>query len=302
MKKTMISLLALIALPNISYGQNFMKQFEELLSKKDTVGQIQLLNNWEKTNSNDPELYVAYYNYYVMRASEEVITLGNDPKGKEALKIVKEDSLSGNPVAYMYSDTYYDRLLLYKAYSYIDKGIEKCPNRLDMRFGKIYMLGENKDYKNFTKEIIKTIEYSSVINNKWLWQGNAPVEDPQAFMLSSIQSYVLQLYNTGEDALLDNMKMIAECILKQYPEHIESLSNLSIVFLIRKQYDEALSTLARAEKINNKDYIILNNMAHAYKEKGDIPKAIEYYNLTIKYGDEEAQKYAKEEIDLLKKM
>nr|WP_320059613.1 tetratricopeptide repeat protein [uncultured Bacteroides sp.] len=279
-----------------------MKQFEELFSKKDTVGQIQLLNNWEKTNSNDPELYVAYYNYYVMRAREEVITLGNDPKGKEALKIVKEDSLSGNPVAYMYSDTYYDRLLLYKAYSYIDKGIEKCPNRLDMRFGKIYMLGENKDYQNFTKEIIKTIEYSSVINNKWLWQDNAPVEDPQAFMLSSIQSYVLQLYNTGEDALLDNMKMIAECILKQYPAHIESLSNLSIVYLIRKQYDEALATLARAEKINNKDYIILNNMAHAYKEKGDIPKAIEYYNLTIKYGDEEAQKYAKEEIELLKKM
>ncbi len=57
----MISLLALIILPNISYGQNFMKQFEELFSKKDTVGQIQLLNNWEKTNSNDPELYVAYY-------------------------------------------------------------------------------------------------------------------------------------------------------------------------------------------------------------------------------------------------
>lgn len=302
MKKTMISLLALIALPSISYGQNFMKQFEELFSKKDTVGQIQLLNNWEKTNSNDPELYVAYYNYYVTRASEEVITLGNDPKGKEALKIVKEDSLSGNPVAYMYSDIYYDRLLLYKAYSYIDKGIEKFPNRLDMRFGKIYMLGENKDYQNFTKEIIKTIEYSSVINNKWLWQGNAPVEDPQAFMLSSIQSYVLQLYNTGEDALLDNMKMIAECILKQYPEHIESLSNLSIVYLIRKQYDEALATLARAEKINNKDYIILNNMAHAYKEKGNIPKAIEYYNLTIKYGDEEAQKYAKKEIELLKKI
>ena len=48
MKKTMLSLLALITLPNISYGQNFMKQFEELFSKKDTVGQIQLLNNWEK--------------------------------------------------------------------------------------------------------------------------------------------------------------------------------------------------------------------------------------------------------------
>ena len=55
MKKKIITLLALITLPNVSYGQNFMQQFEDLLSKKDTVGQIQLLNNWEKTDNNDPD-------------------------------------------------------------------------------------------------------------------------------------------------------------------------------------------------------------------------------------------------------
>ena len=302
MKKKIITLLALITLPNVSYGQNFMQQFEELLSKKDTVGQIQLLNNWEKTDNNDPELYVAYYNYYAMRARNEVIALGNNPKGNEALEIVKEDSLSGNPVAYMYGDAYYDRSLLNKAYSYIDKGIEKFHNRLDMRFGKIYMLGENEDYHHFTEEIIKTVKYAPAINCQWLWQGNEPVEDPKEFMLSSIQSYVIQLYNTEDDALLDNMKMIAECVLEQYPDHIESLSNLSIVYLLHKQFDEALAALTKAEKINNKDCIVLSNMAHVYKVKGDIPKAIKYYDLTIKYGDEEMRKYAEKEIGLLKKM
>ena len=43
-------------------------------------------------------------------------------------------------------------------------------------------------------------------------------------------------------------------------------------------------------------------MAHVYKVKGDIAKAIKYYNLTIKYGDEEMRKYAEKEIEVLKKM
>jgi hypothetical protein len=34
MKKKIITLLALITLPNVSYGQNFMQQFEDLLSIK----------------------------------------------------------------------------------------------------------------------------------------------------------------------------------------------------------------------------------------------------------------------------
>jgi hypothetical protein len=101
-----------------------------------------------------------------------------------------------------------------------------------MRFGKTYVLGENENYTEFTKEIIKTIEYSNVIKNEWNWTKDKKLEDAENFMLGSIQNYVTQLYNTGNDDLLENMKNIAETILKNYPNHIESLSNISIVHLI----------------------------------------------------------------------
>jgi len=97
------------------------------------------------------------------------------------------------------------------------------------------------------------------------------------------------------------MKQIAEKILKYYPDHVESLSSLSVVYMLQKQYDKALEPLLKAEKINPSDYIVLGNLAQAYKLLGNKESAIKYYELTVKYGDEQAKKYAQGQIDELKK-
>ena len=302
MNRQIIFLLyGLTLLVNQVSGQTFKQQFNDLVSKNDTLGQYQLLEKWEKTDSNDPELFVAYFNYYVIKSKNELITLGQNPKGKEVLQIMDQDTTKKEPVGFIYGDTHYNPDLLSKGFDWINKGIEKHPNRLDMRFGKIYMFGQIEDYDIFTKEIIKTIDYSAINKNKWTWSDNKPLDDPKEFMLSSIQGYQIQLYNTENDDLLDNMKRIAETVLKYYPDHIESLSNLSIVFMLQKQYDEALEPLLKAEKLNPKDYIVLSNIAQAYKLKGDTKNAIKYYELTLKYGDEQAKKYAQGQIDEFKK-
>lgn len=294
-------LFGLTLLFNQVSGQTFKQQFNDLVSKKDTVGQQKLLEKWEKADNNDPELFVAYFNYFVIKSKNEIITLGQNPKGKDVLQIMDQDTTKKEPVGFIYGDTYYNPDLLSKGFDWINKGIKKHPNRLDMRFGKIYMFGQIEDYENFTKEIIKTIDYSAINKNKWTWADSKPLDDPKEFMLSSIQNYQVQLYNTENDDLLDNMKRIAETVLKYYPDHIESLSNLSIVFMLQKQYDKALEPLLKAEKLNPKDYIVISNIAQAYKLKGDTKNAIKYYELTIKHGDEQAEKYAQGQIDELKK-
>ena len=287
---------------NQVFGQTFKQQFNEFVSKKDTLGQQQLLDKWEKSDSNDPELYIAYFNYFVKKSVKEVVTLGQNPEGNDVLQIMDKDSSKKEPVAYLYGDTYYDQNILKKGFDYIDKGLSKYPNRLDMRFGKIYLLGQIENYEKFTAEIINTIDYSHVNKNKWTWADNKPLGDPENFMLSSIQDYQLQLYNTENDNLIENMKRIAEAVLKYYPEHIESLSNISIVFMLQKQYDKTLGNLLKAEKLNPKDCIVLNNIAQTYKLKGDTINAIKYYKLTIQYGDDKAKNYANGQIEeLLKK-
>ncbi|MCO5268762.1 MAG: tetratricopeptide repeat protein [Brumimicrobium sp.] len=282
------------------YGQTYKQQFDDLVSKQDTLGLQQLLDKWEQADSEDPELYVAYFNYFAMKSEKEIVRLDGNPKGKEGLQVMDNDSTNKEPIAFLYSDMYYDPDILKKGFDYIDIEIEKHPNRLDMRFGKIYMFGQIEDYEKFTNEIIKTIDYSVVNKNKWTWTDSEPLDDPN-IMLSAIQDYQFKLYNTENDDLLDNMKRIAEAVLKHYPDNIESLSNISIVFILQEQYDKAIEALLKAEEINPKDYIVLSNIAFAYKQKGDTKKAIKYYELTLKYGDEQSTYYAKQQIEELKK-
>lgn len=303
MKRLFILTFFLSGISLHSFAQNFKDDFYKILeNKQDSLQQKKYLDNWEYANPNDPELYVAYYNYYVRRSSMELLTIDKNPNSDESIKISGSDSSNKGEVGFINNGTYYNPNFLNKGFEYIDKGIKLFPNRLDMRFGKIYLLGETKDYKSFTNEIVKTIEYSDKNKNKWTWSDDKATEDdPEKFMLGSVQTYVLQIYDTGDDALLVYMKKIAETVLKYYPDNVENLSNLSIVYLINKEYDRALKPLLKAEKIAPEDFIVLSNIAQAYLRKGDTDNAIKYYELTLKYGDEEAKEYAREELAKLKK-
>jgi hypothetical protein len=296
MKLRIILILTLIA--NFGFAQNFHEKFKKSTEEKDTIQQLKILKEWESKNSNDPELYTSYFNYYFAKSKTDLISIDKNSNGKEGYQL--KDSL-GNVAGYIQSNKSYNEKYAKKGIEYIDKGILKFPKRLDMRFGKTYVLGENENYTEFTKEIIKTIEYSNVIKNEWNWTKDKKLEDAENFMLGSIQNYVTQLYNTGNDDLLENMKNIAETILKYYPNHIESLSNISIVHLIRKEFDKGLEYLQKVEKINPTDFVVLGNIAQAYKMKDDKINAIKYYELVKKYGNEDAKANSDENIKNLRK-
>ncbi len=299
-KRAFFFIFCLTLIFNQSFAQTLKEQFNALMYKKDTVGQLELLKKWEKSDNNDPELFVSYYNYFVIRSMSEIITVGQDPKGEDVFQIMSQDTTVKEPVAYIYSDTHFEPEFLSKAFDIITKGIEKYPNRLDMRFGKTYIFMQIGDYENLTREIIKVVDYSVLNNNQWFWSDNEKIDEPKEFMLSSIQDYQYQIYNTGNDELLDNTKRISEAVLKYYPDHVESLSNIAVVYLIHNDHDKALEFLLKAEKLNPTDFIVLSNIAHTYKQKGDNANSIKYYELTVKYGDEQAKEYAREQIAKLK--
>lgn len=170
-----------------------------------------------------------------------------------------------------------------------------------MRFGKIYTPGQIEDWEGFTDEIVKTIQYSKKNNNEWTWTFNEKRENGKEFFLTSIQDYQLELYKTENDDLLINMRTIAEEILKIYPDHIESLSNISITYLLTDEYDKAIEALLKAEKIDPNDGVVLSNIAHGYKLKGDIDSSIKYYEKMLKLEDHRAVEFAKQQIEALKK-
>jgi tetratricopeptide (TPR) repeat protein len=297
MKKA-ISLLLFALVTNSIIGQDFYREFQKYLQTDDTIKQLEILKQWEGSNPRDPELYTSYFNYFFSKSKKEILTLNKEKPEGESL--VFTDSLN-QTAGYIGSQINFDELELEKGFNKISEGIELYPNRLDMRFGKIYAYGQLKKWDNFTEEIIKAVKYSKVNNNEWTWTKDEKQKDGKDFFLSSLQDYQVQLYNTGDDKLLVNMRNIASEVLKIYPNHIESLSNLALTYLITGDYNKALDPLLKAEELNPKDYIVLSNIAQGYKLKGNNEKAIEYYKKTIKYGDEEAKAYAKQQINELSK-
>lgn len=300
MKKCFFIIILLVAgLFQTLNAQDFNSRFKELFDKNDLAGQQKVLQEWEKAVPNDAELYVAFFNHYFNKSRKEILSLTPAPVSKDSVKLTKTDD--GRTVAYLGSRFTFNKEDFDKAAAYLEKGIEKFPNRLDMRFGKIYALGQIEDYRTFTAEIVKAVEYSSVNSNQWLWTGNKPVSQPgKKFMLDAVQDYVGQLFDAG-DEYAANIKTIAETVLKHYPDSVENLSNLAIYYLITKDFDNALVPLLKAEKLAPTDFIVLNNIAFCYYNKGDKANAVKYYELVLKYGSEGAKAQAQEKLDELKK-
>jgi len=276
--------------------QDFQKNFKELSAKNDTAAQSKLLKEWETAKPKDPELYIAYFNFYVKKSSEELITLDEKPK-KESFQL--SDTGNGKPVGYLNFSTRYRSDILQKGFDYIDKGITLHPGRLDMRFGKIYMLSEAENYDMFTVVIIETIDHGNNIKDAWLWKEAKPLEDAKQFFLSSMQDYISTLYNTENDDLLSNMRQISEAILKYNPDDVISLANIALTYIIKEDYDKGLPYLLKAEKIDPKDIVVLNNIAEVYVRKKDNPNARIYYEKIIKIGSKEEADDAREKLKKL---
>ena len=297
--KQLAILIPFLSLCQFTFGQeNYHEKFTEYCTTHDTLAQREVLEVWESSKPDDPELFTSYFNYYFQLSKYNMLNMDSKPGGEENLQI--KDS-TDKVMGFLVEKTYFNPELIDQGFEWINKGIKKFPSRLDMRFGKIYAFGQIEDWKGFTGEILEAIRYSNEINNKWTWTNNEPVEDAENFFLGSIQGYQSQLYNTDEDSLLKNMREISEEVLKYYPNHVESLSNIAVTYLLAGLYAEALPPLLKAEIIDPNDIIVLSNIAHAYKLNEDKPNAIKYYKKLLEIGDERTKQLAKQQLELLEK-
>jgi tetratricopeptide (TPR) repeat protein len=277
-------------------SQNYYDNFLKYQKEGDTLSQRELLEKWRIEKPNDPELYTSSFNYLFEKSMQEVVELTTEEPSGDALVI--QDS-TDNVKGYLGSKIIYNDTILEEAINAINRGIQLFPDRLDMRFGKMYVLKETKQWDGFAEELISVLERSKLNSSKWTWTLNDPQEGKD-FMLETVQSYLYQMFNTEE--LHPTIRELSKTILEYYPESVESLSNISVTFLFSEEYDLALEPLLKAESIDAKDHIVLLNIAYVYKMTGDKENAIKYYSKVKEVGDDQAKEYASKEIEELNKL
>lgn len=287
----------LLFVSTLTTAQDFKSQFDEAFNDGDTSLQQEILASWEAADSSNAELFVSRFNYYYDKSSVEMINLGTEEHIGESLQLT--DS-TGAVVGFLGTIQTTDTELVDLALAELDKGLKLYPRRLDMRFGKIYVLGEMQRWVPFTEEILKAIEFGASIDHAWTWTFNEPEADGKAFFLSSIQDYVITLYNTNSDSLLNKVEQIASAVLKHHPEHVESISNLSVCALYEGNVSKGIEIAKKAEALAPTDAVILGNIAYAYSLSEDKVNAILYYEKVIEYGDEDMIAFAKQQIESLK--
>jgi tetratricopeptide (TPR) repeat protein len=244
----------------------------------------------------DAGYYVKQFNYYFEQSQKSMLHIG-PTKGKNAFEL--SDS-TGKKAGYISESETFDPVMIDSAMYFIDEGIKYYPTRLDMRFGKVYVYQRTKNFDRFSQEINKTIDVSDSIQYKWLWKDGNLLEDSVEFFLGTIQQYIQELYQEG-DEYLPLMRSISERVLKYHPNDVRFLSDISITYSLTGEYQKAMEYLLKAEHVAPHDFIILNNIAMNYRYLGDTPNAIKYYELMLKYGDEQAQNEARQKLKELKK-
>lgn len=241
------------------------------------------LEKWETAENENPEMYIAWFNYYVRLGSSSGIEMGRMNDGRYRI----------------YDQENYLRENVYKGIGYLDKGLKYRKDRLDMYFGKISLLNRINDYQKAGEEVMKVLQLSEQTGNNWLWSDNVKIEDGEQFFLSALYDYYNVWINAGTEAALNQLKICTTRQMELYPQYIEAYNYLSVYYLINNDFNNAIEYLEKALTVNANDSIVLINLGRAYNAVGNKLKAKECFNKVMSVGNENDKKYAQSYLDKL---
>ncbi|MDR0456569.1 MAG: hypothetical protein LBH20_07815 [Treponema sp.] len=267
------------------------KIYEILLNDKKYDELYDHLQMWETKEPENPEIYIAYFNYYIHKDRFSGVSIDMERKG-DGPTLQMNDPKTGEIVGYLNDSVVYNNNDIIIAVEYLDKGLSIAPNRLDMHFGKIHILNEIKYYKEAGNELYGTLEISKIISNNWLWSNNEKIEDEESFFLNCINNYYSFWLNEQTEESLNQTKQCAEKQIELYSDNIFAYNYLALYYTVKSQLREALKCFLQAEKINPNDCIVLTNIGRIYLNINDKQKADEYFRKVLQIGSEQDKQYA----------
>ena len=298
MKRLFFTLvLATLATTLLNAQQNWFDKYKKLLNSNDTVALKKCIMQWEKANPESPDVIAAWYNYYIKRAMNNVLQLSTvqPANGKQYMEL--QNDTTKQTAGYLYEQTVYNPELTKQAFAKIDEGIQKFPNRLDLPFGKVYVLLQQEKYDTALNELKKVIERLKTNHNQWLWTQNKPLENPKEFLIDTMQGYFNQ-FIAAQDK--QPAYQLNEAMLTLYPEDIRLRSNKASLLAIGGKYFEALPLFASIHKDAPEDDLVTYNLAYCYEKTGDKKTAIVYYRQIANSKDPDIAATSKQALHELK--
>jgi tetratricopeptide (TPR) repeat protein len=267
----------------------YKSRYLELIRSGDFEALEEHLADWEAVSAEDPELFIAYFNYYINIARNEQTGVFENPPSRGEYMVVQGEN--DEPIGYMYSKIVYDAELSERALSYLARGIELYPDRLDMHLGAVYALGNLERYRDQADYIQVLLKEGKDNGNIWYWSDYQPLEKSEEEIMLIYSDYYKLWTEIATEYTIELLRETAQLQLDLYPEIVYGYNFLSQAYQYTGQYDLALKTLLEALERFPEDYIIVHNIGLAYENMGDKDSALEYYSMLKNYPDLIDQNY-----------
>ena len=202
-------------------------------------------------------------------------------------------------VGYLYSEIVYDAEKIDLALNYLDEGLKRYPERLDMHLGKIHTLDQVSRYEAGKEALLEVLNLSVELDNHWLYHDGTELEDGYDFMIENIQGWIYHYFSLDGEGMHDYITEICLRMIELYPECVYAYNDLGAVFYYEKNYAESLKYFKLAAAFNPEDTIVIKNIAHLAEVTGDQDTALEYYKKLQEYGNVEEKELAAEQIRAL---
>ena len=303
-KRLAVIVIALILLVPAVLADDFKDTYVQLLKSNKDEELYQHLADWEQADPHNPELYIAYFNYYYNLSREERVLVISpsqidqvNPEG--TFFRLNDPDDPDKLVGYLYSEIVYNEEKIGLALNYLNEGLKRYPARLDMHLGKIHILGLVSRHEAQKDALLEVLNISTGIDNQWLFQDGAGLEDAYNFMIENIQGRIGQYFYLEDERKNDYISEICQRMIDLYPDCVYAYNNLGSLYYYEGNYGEAIKYFKLAVEHNPFDTIVINNIAHLAKITGDQETALEYYKKLQEYGNDTERELATEQIGKL---
>lgn len=279
MKKLLFALSAMLGLAVCA--QDIKESVYELIQYEQYASADSLLQEWEKKDAGNPEIFAARFNFYLNQAHNSYIVVDSDtmPVGEAMMLADSTGQLAGS----IHEETVWNDSLFNEAMKVIDRGIALHPDRLDFRYGKASAYRFVDNYDKMSAEAMEILERSRKNGCKWLWTDNEPIEDAEKVMLDGIHDYEIELADRDASSELLDLN------LQYYPSDYIALNIKGSLAYNAGDEEAAQQYFEKAHAAAPDDALITCNLALLTMENGNYDKAKELFKSVLENPEADPQ-------------
>jgi tetratricopeptide (TPR) repeat protein len=286
MKKFWTTIICTLALSGFVHASDYYNRYMSMMERNEIEQLPSVLNAWQKASPNDIEMHIAYYNYYQNKARTEVPTMGQLPDGTMGI----------------YNNVQWDKENVRLAIHHLDKALGINPLRMDVYFGKCWILGETEQFSELSKIVIDLLGRLKTEKREWLWSLNEPLKNMSANITQDVQgvlsNHFMTLYYASSN--LSHSMKIAEAEVAHFPKSVLSWSHLGMCFDKEKKYKDAQKAYLSGLKINKDDHVLIYNLGYSYELDGNKSAAQTQYKKLTTFNNPQIVSMGNKGLDRLK--